>query len=290
MDSALTIIEVDGHEIAVEDAGPDSGFPVLVHHGGSRHLFAGAVAAARASDVRLISYDRPGQGRSTPQPGRTVADCARDVRAIFHALDITRAAVWGVSSGGPYALATAALLPEHVASVCLFASLGPYGEPELDFAEGMGDRFREQIRVFFEEPEKARADFRAESADWAALGSSPDWWLQRWGDRAGTDDAHSRETAEYLALINRDGYAEGDEGWWEDWRASFLPWRFSLAAIRAPVALWHGLQDTSPPPEHSRWLARHIPKAAAHFPPDEDHTNVEENNRRAAIDWVREHI
>ena len=30
--------------------------------------------------LRLISYDRPGYGGSTPQPGRSVADCAADVR------------------------------------------------------------------------------------------------------------------------------------------------------------------------------------------------------------------
>jgi pimeloyl-ACP methyl ester carboxylesterase len=288
--SPAQIIPVQGREIAIEDAGPQAGFPVIVHHAGSRHLFPGAVRDARSGGLRLISYDRPGQGRSTPQPGRVVADCADDVRAILGALGIARTAVWGTSAGGPYALATAALLADAVTSVCLFASLGPYGEPGLDFAEGMGDGFREQIRLFFEDPGRARADFRAESAQWAPLGSSPDWWMERWGDRTGQDVAHSRETAEYLALINRDGYSGGDEGWWEDWSASFLPWRFDLAAVQAPVVMWHGLQDTSPPPAHSRWLAERIPDVTAHFPADEDHTNVEENNRAAAIDWVRDHI
>ena len=82
----------------------------------------------------------------------------------------------------------------------------------------------------------------------------------------------------------------GDEGWWEDWRASLLPWGFDLAAVQAPVALWHGLADTSPPPAHSRWLAERIPHVTAHFPAGEDHTNVEENNRSAAIAWVHSHI
>jgi pimeloyl-ACP methyl ester carboxylesterase len=114
--------------------------------------------------------------------------------------------------------------------------------------------------------------------------------MDRWGDRAGQDAAHSQEWADYLALINREGYAGGDEGWWEDWRASLLPWGFDLAAVQAPVALWHGLADTSAPPAHSRWLAERIPHVTAHFPAGEDHTNVEENNRSAAIAWVRSHI
>ncbi len=170
MRSPPQIVRLAGRQVAVEDAGPESGFPVIVHHGGTRHLFPGAVRDAQASGLRMIGYDRPGQGNSTPQPGRVVADCADDVRAILADLGISRAAVWGSSAGGPYALATAALLPEAVASVCLFASLGPYGQPGLDFAEGMGDGFREEIRVFFGAPGRARADFQAQSAQFGAAG------------------------------------------------------------------------------------------------------------------------
>lgn len=289
MSSAPRLVSSGGRQIAVEDAGPESGFPVLVHHGGTRHLFPGAVRDARAQGLRLIGYDRPGQGRSSPQPGRVVADCAEDVRAIAASLGIRRAAVWGSSGGGPYALATAALLPDIVASVCLFASLGPYGQPGLDFAEGMGDGFREEIRIFFAEPAVARATFRDQSAEFAALASSPAWWMDRWGDQAGQDAAHSQEWADYLVLVNWDGYGGGDEGWWEDWSASFLPWGFDLGAVRAPVALWHGLRDTSPPAAHSRWLAERIADVTAYYPAGEDHTNVEEDNRAAAIAWVCEH-
>jgi pimeloyl-ACP methyl ester carboxylesterase len=283
------LIKVAGRQVAVEDAGPAPGLPVIVHHGGTRHLFPGAVRDAWARGLRLISYDRPGQGMSTPQPGRIVADCAGDVRAILAHLGITRAAVWGSSVGGPYALATAGLLPEAITSVCVFASLAPYGAAGLDFTEGMSEGFREEIRVFSDDPGRARAEFRVRSAEFARLSSSPAWWMQRWAGRAGRDSAHSQERADYLALVNRDGYAGGDEGWWEDWSATFRPWGFDLAAIQAPVALWHGLRDTAAPPGHSRWLAAHIPRATAHFPADQDHTNVEENNRSAAITWARTH-
>jgi pimeloyl-ACP methyl ester carboxylesterase len=284
------LVRVAGRQVAVEDAGPASGFPVIVHHGGTRHLFPAAVRDAQAHGLRLISYDRPGQGMSTPRPGRVVADGAEDVQAILAQLRIARAAVWGSSVGGAYALASAALLPEAIASVCVFAPLGPYGAPGLDFTEGMSDGFREEIRVFLDDPGRARVEFQARSAEFARLSSSPAWWMDRWADRAGIDAAHSQEKADYLALVNRDGYGGGGEGWWEDWSASFLPWGFDPAAIQAPVALWHGLRDTAAPPSHSRWLAARIPHAIAHFPADEDHTNIEENNRSAAIAWVRSHI
>jgi len=283
------LVRVADRQVAVEDAGPASGFPVIVQHGGTRHLFPGAVRDAEAHGLRLISYDRPGQGMSTPRPGRVVADCAEDVRAILAHLGISRAAVWGFSVGGAYALATAALLPEAITAACVFAPLAPCGAPGLDFTDGMSEGFRDEIRVFLDDPARARADFQARSAEFARLSSSPDWWMDRWGDRADQDAAHSQEQADYLALVNRDGYA-GGEGWWEDWSASFLPWGFDVATIQAPVALWHGLRDKAAPPAHSRWLAGQIPHVTAHFPADQDHTDVEDNNRSAAIAWVRSHM
>jgi pimeloyl-ACP methyl ester carboxylesterase len=171
------LVRAAGRQVALEDAGPASGFPVIVHHGGTRHLFPGAVRDAQAHGLRLISYDRPGQGMSAPQPGRIVADCAQDVRAILAHLGISRAAAWGSSVGGPYALATAALLPEAITSVCVFASLAPCKAPGLDFAEGMSDSFQEEIRVFLDDPGRARAEFGARSAEFARLSSSPAWWM-----------------------------------------------------------------------------------------------------------------
>jgi pimeloyl-ACP methyl ester carboxylesterase len=81
----------DGRTLAVEDAGDRTGRPVLVHVGtpNSRHLYGRTVADAAARGLRLISYDRPGYGESTPQPGRAMADCASDVRAICASPGIT---------------------------------------------------------------------------------------------------------------------------------------------------------------------------------------------------------
>ncbi len=61
----------------------------------------------------------------------------------------------------------------------------------------------------------------------------------------------------------------------EDDSAFYLPWRFDLADIRAPVSLWHGLKAFLPI-AHARWLADRIPHVTTHFPAGEDHTNIEE--------------
>ena len=207
------IVRAGGRDIAVEDSGPGPGFPIIMMNGaGSRHLFGPAVREGRDLGFRFIGYDRPGCGGSTGRPGRIIADCADDLRAIMTELGISRAAAWGSSAGGPYALAAAATMPDAIVAVCVFASVGPYGQPGLDFAEGLGEGTRETIRKLFEEPERARAEFRAQSAVTLAERGSPQWWLQRRGGRAEQDTAHSRERAEYLAACERDVLRADDQG------------------------------------------------------------------------------
>jgi pimeloyl-ACP methyl ester carboxylesterase len=285
------VLKSGGRTLTVEDAGPAGAFPVLVHNGGgSRHLEPAAVREARDRGLRLIGYDRPSYGGSTPKPGRVVADCAPDVQAIVSELGFSRMAVWGSSGGGPYALATAALLPDTVAAVCVVASLGPYGVDGLDFLDGMDDSYREEVRIFFEDRAAAREKFRAEAAEMYDRLSRPEQWLKVWGDRAEADQAHSAEVAQYLADGFRDGWTRGDEGWWDDWSAFLSPWGFSLNTITAPVSLWHGLADRRCPPGHGRWLAGQIPHVAAHFPPDDDHTTIEAHARSAAYGWIRQTV
>src|SRR6201996_3090714 len=129
-----------GRVLAVEEAGAPGGLAVLVHNGtpNSRHLYGPNVRDAAARGLRLIGYDRPGYGGSSPQPGRTVADCAGDVRAICAELGIDRLATWGISGGGPHVLACAALLPDLVAAAASLASPAPYTAEGLDWFDGMG--------------------------------------------------------------------------------------------------------------------------------------------------------
>jgi pimeloyl-ACP methyl ester carboxylesterase len=282
------VVRAGGRVLTVEDTGPADGLPVLVHSGGgSRHLAPAAVRQAHAAGIRLVGYDRPSYGGSTPLPGRSVADCAPDVEAILRELGLDRIGVWGFSGGGPYALATAALLPERVAAVCVFAPLGPYGVPGFDFLAGMADGYREEVEIFFADRAAARARFRREGADLYARLSTPADWLRQWGERALTDEAHGREAAEYLASLYRDGWTRGDEGWWADWSAFLRPWGFDPADVAAPVRLWHGERDTRCPPAHSRWLAGRIPDVTAHFPATQDHTDIEDDNRPVAYAWLR---
>src|SRR6202051_4122253 len=130
----------DGRTLAVQEGGDPNGTPVLAHNGtpNSRQLYARHVVDAAARGIRLISYDRPGYGESDPQPGRTVASAADDVRTICSALGISRLATWGVSGGGPHVLACAALLPDLVAAAAPLASLAPHPGEGVGLVAGVG--------------------------------------------------------------------------------------------------------------------------------------------------------
>lgn len=287
--STRVVTGAAGEMIRVEEFGEPGGKPVLVHPGspGSRRLFRpDAELAAREFGLRLLSYDRPGYGGRPRRSGRRIADAVADVRGIATALGIQRMGIWGFSGGGCYALACAAMLPELVTGAAVFATFAPYGSPGLDFCAGMSAEYAGEVALFFADRATARQHWRQDAEQLAAGASTPEGWMARWGDAAGTDDARSWAVACHLAAGVRDSLAGGDDGWWDDWTAVLTPWGCDLSTIRVPVRLWHGSRDRAVPVVHGRWLAAHVPGIVAHISESEDHTNVEHNNRQAAYAWL----
>src|SRR5215472_11478333 len=154
-----TVRTPDGRTLAVEDGGDPAGQPVLIHHGipMSRHIYGPQEQDATERGLRLICHDRPGYGGAAPQPGRSVADCAADVRVICTELGIDRLAMWGMSGGGPHVLACAALLPDLVTAAASLASFAPYGAEALDYFAGMGQENGGDDRSFLTDEAAARA-------------------------------------------------------------------------------------------------------------------------------------
>ena len=208
----------EGRELQVLERGDRDGKAVLVHNGtpNSRLMYEPDVRRAERQGVRLISYDRPGYGGSTPQPGRAVADCGQDVRAIASGLGIERLAIWGISGGGPHALACAALLPDLVPAVGVLASFAPWGADGLDYFTGMGERNVDDMRLFFEDRAAARA--RCEQDRLEALEVSAEQLHEVLKTLLSPVDAAvlTGGFAQYLVDCMRSGLAPGAEGWWED--------------------------------------------------------------------------
>ena len=273
----------DGRTLAVEDAGDRDGRPVMVHVGtpNSRHLYGRTVADATARGLRLISYDRPGYGESTPQPGRTMADCADDARAIRQALGIGRLAMWGLSGGGPHVLACAALLPDLVASAASLASPAPYDAEGLDWLAGFSQDAVNEVRLMFTDKPASRAMFEKDRDQ--MLAASPAELAQDMKVHAPAADL-AFLTDE--AVCMQQGYAAGIEGCWDDCWAQLIPWGFDLAQISVPVLLLHGGQDKAVPFSHGQWLAAHIPGVEAWLFDDEGHGTMRENRIGEVHAWL----
>jgi pimeloyl-ACP methyl ester carboxylesterase len=287
-----TVQTPDGRTLAVEEAGDPNGHPVLVHEGtpNSRHLYPPAAIDAAVRGLRLISYDRPGYGGSTPQPGRSVADCAADVRAICAELGISRLAMWGISGGGPHVLACAALLPDLVSAAASLASPAPLDAEGLDWFAGMGALNADDTRLFLRDRQAARAKLDADREQ--ILGASPAELVSGLKTLLSPTDAAALNDglAEFLVYCDHEGLAPGNEGWWDDGVAHSSPWGFELSAISVPVLLMHGRQDQFVPFGHGQWLAEHIPGVEARLFDHDGHLTLMTNRIPEVHGWLKERL
>jgi pimeloyl-ACP methyl ester carboxylesterase len=270
----------DGNTLHAYDAGGDDAEPdgtqhlaVFWHHG-TPNIGAPPAPLFAAADrlgLRWVSYDRPGYGGSSPQPGRDVASAARFTATVADALGIERFAVMGHSGGAPHALACSACLPERVVAVVSVAALAPFGADGLDWFAGMipsgvaalraaaaGRAAKEQFEASGAEydPEFTEADLAALTGDWS-----------------------------WFADVVGPAVATGRGGAVDDDLAYVAPWGFEPAAVTAPTLLLHGGADGIAPSTHSAWLARHCPAAELRLSSPDGHISIL-NHATAALEWL----
>ncbi|MFI5282176.1 MAG: alpha/beta fold hydrolase [Candidatus Dormibacterales bacterium] len=278
----------DGRVLRVEEAGDLTGRPVLMHHGtpGAGHLYGPNATDAMQRGIRLIGYDRPGYGGSTRQAGRSLADCAGDVRAIADSLGINQLAVWGISGGGPHAIACAALLPDLVVAVASLAAVAPYGAPGLDYFGGMGQENVDDTRLMLEDEPAAKAKLVSDRRQMLAL--TADEMSRAFPTLVSPVDAaaFTPELGRWLHGCSQDGLAQSGDGWWDDGLAHLRPWGFDFAAIRVPVQLWHGRHDRFVPFQHGEWLAGRIPGVDAHLSQDDGHLTLLQHRVGEVHAWL----
>lgn len=256
----------DGRTLAYAQVGLPDGTPVFVLHGtpgsrlSGRHPDPSRVAAAR---LRVITYDRPGYGRSTRHPGRAVVDCIADVAAIADALRIERFVVTGGSGGGPHALAVAARLPERVIRAECNVSGAPHDAPDLDWYAGMDPENIKEFGWALEGEETLVGELQPHADEMLSrLDEDPasvlgDFQLSD-ADRAVLQD---RVVRERMRTSIREALASGVWGWVDDDLAFVKPWGFAVEEIRVPVQVRYGAGDVLVPAGHGEWLARHVPGA-----------------------------
>ena len=288
---ATTISARDGRALEVHEDGDPGGFPVVVHHGtpSSGVLYRAWADDARRRGIRLLGIDRPGYGGSARRPGRTVADVAADVEAVADALGLDRFATWGISGGGPHALACAALCGERLVAAASLAGVAPWEADGLDWLAGMGEGNLQEFGAVLAGEERLRPFIARERA--SLLEASPEALRGALESLLGDADRAvlTGALAEWMVEAHTHGLAPGDDGWIDDDLAFAAPWGFDLAAIDRPVLIVQGGDDRFVPRSHGDWLAAHLPGADAWIDDADGHLTLIERRVPDVHEWLRAH-
>jgi pimeloyl-ACP methyl ester carboxylesterase len=210
----------------------------------------------------LITVDRPGYGRSSPQPGRQILDWPADLAQLTAALGVEEFDVAAHSSGGPYALACAHAFPGTVRRVGLISCIAPYSVPAADPADDALTRLaRKDVAQAAEEV--------ARSAAW--LVETPEHFLELprpEPDRRLLSDPAIRTM---FARTVREAVAQGVEAYGWECAVERRSWGFDLDEIGPRVSVFHGEQDQSVPPSQAQLLAARLPGSRLRMFPDAGH-------------------
>jgi pimeloyl-ACP methyl ester carboxylesterase len=266
-DSQISV--TGGRELAYTDIGEPDWPCVFFFHGApsSRLRLAYLEQQFLAEGIRVVSPDRPSYGRSSPQPGRSMADWPSDVAALADALMIDRFVVAGHSSGGPYAVACATLLPARVSASIILAGVTDMAWPGA--WEGYPETERHLMRV----PDEAAAiawcveRFGADGSGFLAASDFvlPEPDTQLYADKA---------IAPFLASARAEAFRQGVAGYAQDIVLQGRPWPFDPRAIATPVHVVHGEVDTLLPMTHSRHTAELIPGSSLRVLPGHGHFTI----------------
>lgn len=190
------------------------------------------------SFARVIIFDKRGTGLSDPVPGPPPLEQRMDdMQAVMDAAGIERAALYGISEGGPASVLFAATYPERTNALVLYGST-PRFRTDADISWGADD---EQIDFVLSEASAHWGDGALMSAFAPSAANDPTM-QEVWGrfQRAGASPAMG--CAVLAALFEIDV-------------------RDILPTIQVPTLILHRTGDLIAPVEGARLMAEKIPNA-----------------------------
>jgi pimeloyl-ACP methyl ester carboxylesterase len=275
-------IDAGGAPLMVRQSGDPAGMALVYFHGTPSCRLEPAFADALCAElgIRLVSFDRPGYGESPARPF-SLSSIAGDTGAVADALGIDRFATTGQSGGGPFSLACGAVLGDRVTRVGVTAGAAPFFEVPgaLDLLDDNDTR----AVALLPDQEAAAAQFAAGFETFRALGRASDEEIV--AGFKGMSSPHDGELldrpelATALATAMRGAMPHGTSGGGWDNVAWVGPWDIDLDAVRQPVHLWYGGEDTFAPPGTGDWLDQRLPTATLVNRPGDGHMGVMEHTR-----------
>jgi class 3 adenylate cyclase/pimeloyl-ACP methyl ester carboxylesterase len=198
--------------------------------------------------TRLILFDKPGTGLSDPVLGPQPLDERMDhVRAVMDAAGSERAALFGLSEGGPMSILFAATYPQRVTHLVLAGTMARFLADE-DYPYGGTP---EVLRHMVEQIEEHWGDAALLRTFAPGLAKDPravNWWGKF--QRRAASPGMARALIEMLAEIDV---------------------RPVLPTIHVPTLIIHRTDEKAVPIGAARYLAEHIAGARLVEQPGDDH-------------------
>ena len=263
----------DGRTVGFATFGDPDGTPVIWCHGGpgSRLDPLHRDAEAAMAGLLLVGVDRPGYGLSTPLPGRTIADWVPDAVAVADELKAGQFIAIGESTGGAYALALAALVPDRALGVVACCSL-----TDMRYEAARKMMSRPHCHAVWEASDRQSAIAAAVEAH--GVGGS-----KMTGDGLREALAPSDVVlfqnpvwAEQARAVFPAMFEQGLVGYADDRLADGGGWvSFDVTAITCPVTVLHGQMDRMCDVLHARHTAELVPDSRLVLYEDLGHFSIE---------------
>ena len=223
-DGPLDLVIVPGFVSHVEAAWEEPAYARFLHR--------------LASFSRLILFDKRGTGLSDRVAGvATLEQRMDDARAVMDAVGSQRAALFGISEGGPMSALFAATYPERTSALILYGTFAKF----LWAPDHAWGPTREGVEKWFEHMQR----------EWGGPFN-----LESWAPTVAHDERFRQWWARYLRLSASPGAVIAN------WRMNMeIDVRHILSTLHVPTLVLHRAGDQSVEVENSRYNAERIPAA-----------------------------
>ncbi len=262
----------DKRQLAYAEFGEPNGHPVLYFHGGLSCRLEPLLwrdETIKSLGLRFIAPDRPGIGQSDFLPNRGFSDSVKDIECLADALGLDKFSTMGISGGGGYPLACAALIPAR-----LYAAVIVSGAWQADAIAHFPRASRLAWRLIRQFPglniltlKLKQQSFKKSSKQLMAM-------LEKQFPPVDYAVLKSPTQIDIFRQISLESMCLGVQGTAWDIQLYLKHWDFSLDKIQMPLKYFHGGKDMTIPLSLAKQVVMELPTAQLAAYPEEGHLSI----------------